>query len=80
MAQNRHRSLSHTTHNLTAITKHKCSLLNAESTKQQKATGKRAGTSTAYSDEGFGLHSAVFRHTEGENKKGGHADTRTLTM
>lgn len=71
MAQNRHRSLSHTTYNLSAITKCKSSLLNAESTKQQKATGKTAGTSTAYSDGGFGLNGDVFRHTEGEKKREG---------
>lgn len=34
---------------------------------------------SAYSDEGFGLNSDACRHTEGKNKKGGHADTQILT-
>lgn len=67
MARNRHRSLSHTTHCLAAITKWKCSLLNSETTEQQRATGETAGTSTIYYDRDFGLHENSAA-TEGEKK------------
>lgn len=53
VAHNRHRSPSHTIHDLTAITKRKRNLLKSETTEKLKATGTRAGTSTIYFDEGF---------------------------
>lgn len=70
VAPNRHRSLSHTIHNLTAITKCKCNLLKSD-TGQLKATGTRGCMSATYFDEEFWTHeeSAVLRYTQGRGER-----------